>query len=151
MDIVGFLALFVLGFTAAAEFGSYAFVHPVIRRLPADQHVRVEQGLLRTFGIIMPVAMTASLVIAIAHAARGGTVGGPVELRILAAVAWGLGIISTVLVNVPINLATLRWKADAPPVDWKKRRGRWEWFQGFRSWMYLLSFALVSWAYAMSS
>ena len=34
MDVLGFAALAVGGFTACAEFGSYAFVHPVIRRLP---------------------------------------------------------------------------------------------------------------------
>ena len=45
MDILGFVALVVTGFTSCAEFGSYAFVHPVIRVLPAEQHVQVEQGL----------------------------------------------------------------------------------------------------------
>jgi len=32
MDVLGFATLVVGGFTACAEFGSYAFVHPVIRR-----------------------------------------------------------------------------------------------------------------------
>ncbi|WP_116949770.1 anthrone oxygenase family protein [Jiangella endophytica] len=146
MDVLGFVVIVVVGFTAAAEFGSYAFVHPVIRRLPPEHHVRVEQGLLRTFGIVMPPLMTASLVLAITNAARGGTEGGPLWLRVAAAVAWGLGIVSTVLVNVPINLATLRWDPDAPPESWQHTRSRWEWFQGFRSWMYLLSFVLVTWA-----
>jgi hypothetical protein len=50
MDTLGFLLLTVGGFTSCAEFGSYAFVHPVIRRLPQEHHVRVEQGLLKTFG-----------------------------------------------------------------------------------------------------
>ena len=50
MDILGFVALTVTGFTACAEFGSYAFVHPVIRGLPPEQHVQVEKGLLKTFG-----------------------------------------------------------------------------------------------------
>ena len=35
MDVLGFAALAVGGLTACAEFGSYAFAHPVIRRLPA--------------------------------------------------------------------------------------------------------------------
>lgn len=50
MDILGFVALTVTGFTSCAEFGSYAFVHPVIRELPREQHVQVEKGLLKTFG-----------------------------------------------------------------------------------------------------
>jgi hypothetical protein len=39
VDVLGFLVLTVIGFTACAEFGSYAFVHPVIRRLPERQHI----------------------------------------------------------------------------------------------------------------
>ena len=38
-DLWGYLSVVVTGFTACAEFGSYAFVHPVLRRLPAEyQH-----------------------------------------------------------------------------------------------------------------
>jgi len=40
-----FAALVVTGFTSCAEFGSYAFVHPVIRHLPPEHHVSVEKGL----------------------------------------------------------------------------------------------------------
>lgn len=151
MDVLGFVVLVVVGFTASAEFGSWAFVHPVIRRLPTEHHIRVEQGLLRTFGIFMPAAMTLSLVLTITNAARGGTAGGDLEIRVLAAVAWGLGIVSTVLVNVPTNLATLRWDAENPPERWKRRRDRWELAQGFRSWMYLLSFVLVAWGVASAA
>jgi hypothetical protein len=68
MDILGFVALVITGFTACAEFGSYAFVHPVIRMLPTEQHVQVEQGLLKTFGRIMPVLMTLCVVVAVAYA-----------------------------------------------------------------------------------
>jgi len=49
------IALIVTGFTSCAEFGSYAFVHPVLRRLPPEHHILVEQGLLRTLGRVMPV------------------------------------------------------------------------------------------------
>ena len=44
MNTLEFLLLFITGFTSCAEFGSYAFVHPVIRRLPQEQHVLVEKG-----------------------------------------------------------------------------------------------------------
>jgi len=63
MDVLGFFALAVTGFASCAEFGSYAFVHPVIRRLPQEHHLRVEQGLLRTFGRVMPVLMTLSVIL----------------------------------------------------------------------------------------
>ena len=62
MDILGFLTLTVVGFTSCAEFASYAFVHPV-RRLPAKYHLQVEQGLLKTFGRVMPLLMTLSVIL----------------------------------------------------------------------------------------
>ena len=68
MDILGFIVLVVTGFTACAEFGSYAFVHPVIRELPREQHVQVEKGLLKTFGRVMPVLMTLCVILSISYA-----------------------------------------------------------------------------------
>ncbi len=65
MDILGFIALTITGFTSCAEFGSYAFVHPVVRHLPQDHHIRVEQGLLKTFGRVMPVLMTLCVILAV--------------------------------------------------------------------------------------
>src|SRR5215469_15012912 len=101
MDILGFVALVVTGFTACAEFGSYAFVHPVIRALPPEQHVRVEQGLLKTFGRIMPVGMTLCVVLAVAYAiqmnGQEGLAGG---VRWAAAGAFTLALLSTLIFNV---------------------------------------------------
>lgn len=149
MDTLGFFTLIVTGFTACAEFGSYAFVHPVIRRLPAREHVQVEQGLLGTFGRVMPVGMTLCLVLAIADAARSGGQAGPPLWRWLAVGAFGLSLASTIVFNVPINLATGRWNADDLPGDWKATRERWELFQGVRSWLLLAGFVLVSAGFAI--
>jgi hypothetical protein len=44
----------------------------VIRRLPADYHLQVEQGLLRTFGRVMPVLMTLTLAPGVANALHAG-------------------------------------------------------------------------------
>ncbi|MGI8563674.1 MAG: hypothetical protein ACR2MZ_09000 [Candidatus Dormibacter sp.] len=53
VDVLGGFTLLVTGFVSCAEFGSYALVHPVLRRLPPTHHISVEQGLLRTFGRVM--------------------------------------------------------------------------------------------------
>jgi hypothetical protein len=145
MDILGFVALVVTGFTACAEFGSYAFVHPVIRVLPAEQHVRVEQGLLKTFGRIMPVLMTLCVVVAVAYAIQMNGVAGLAHgVRWAAAVAFIVALISTIIFNVPVNLATGRWDSKNLPSDWKQTRNRWEFFQGVRSWLLLIGFVLLS-------
>lgn len=47
MDFLGFITLMIAGFTACAEFTSYALVHPVIRQLPQKQHILFEQGSLK--------------------------------------------------------------------------------------------------------
>lgn len=137
-----FFALAVPGFTACAEFGSYAFVHSVIKQLPVEHHVAVEQGLVRTFGRVMPVLMPASLVVLIVWA---GAVGWSQPWVMGSAVSlWALGLITTVVVNVRINLITARWAAAGSTSDeWRSMRERWELFQAIRSWAFLASFLLV--------
>jgi len=145
MDILGFVSLVMTGFTACAEFGSYAFVHPVIRALPREQHMQVEQGLLKTFGRIMPVFMTLSTVLAVAYAVQmNGQQGLARGVRWAAAVAFALALISTIIFNVPINRATGRGDPHTPPSDWTQMRTRWEFFQGVRSWLLLIGFVLLS-------
>jgi uncharacterized membrane protein len=145
MDILGFVAVVLTRFTACAEFGSYAFVHPVIRVLPAEQHVQVVQGLHKTFGRIMPVLMTLCVVVALAYAIQlNGVAGLARGVRWAAAVAFLLALISTIIFNVPVNSATGRWDPKNLPSDWKQTRNRWEFFQGVRSWLLLLGFVLLS-------
>ena len=140
MSTLAFVTLAVTGFVSCAEFGSYAFVHPVIRRLPVTERITVEQGLLKTFGRIMPIGMTLTVVLAITNAAQGT---GTEPLAWLAAAAFAAALMSTLAVNVPINLATGRWDAENPPHDWEATRDRWETFQGIRSWLLLIGFILV--------
>lgn len=141
MDVLEFSTLVVTGFVACAEFGSYAFVHPVVRRLPVTAHLQVEQGLLRTFGRVMPVGMTLCVVLAVGSAMSADA--GSMVWRVLSAASFILSLGSTLVFNVPINLATGKWDAESPPPDWKETRNRWELFQGVRSWLLLVGFVLA--------
>ena len=60
MDAFALATVLVTGFVGSAEFGSAVLVHPVIRRLKTDDQLIMEQGLLKTFGRVMPVGMTAA-------------------------------------------------------------------------------------------
>src|SRR5205823_11446878 len=145
MDILGFIALVITGFTSCAEFGSYAFVHPVIRRLPQEYHIRVEQGLLNTFGRVMPVLMTLCVILSVCYAISLNWVEGTARIfRWASAASFIAALASTIIFNVPINLATGRWNANNPPEKWKETRIRWEFFQGLRSWLLLIGFVLLS-------
>lgn len=139
MNALAFAAVVVTGFIACAEFGSYAFVHPVLRQLPTRERIVVEQGLLRTFGRVMPVGMVLCVVAGVSVGIDRGT-----ALAWAAAAAFALAVLSTVLVNVPINLATGRWDPDDPPAEWQRTRRRWDRFQGVRSWLLLLGFVLTA-------
>ncbi|MDQ2840957.1 MAG: DUF1772 domain-containing protein [Acidobacteriota bacterium] len=144
MEGLAFISLVITGVTSCAEFGSYAFVHPVIRRLPHEHHIRLEQGLLKTFGRVMPVAMTLCVILSISYATRLNAVEGAAKLvRWAAAASLGAALISTIIFNVPTNLATGRWSAERPPERWKEERNRWEFFQGLRSWLLLIGFVLL--------
>ena len=96
MDLLLLSLLIVTGFVGCAEFGSVALVHPVIRRLPVEDQVVMEKGLLRTYGRVMPVGMTAAAILAGLGVARYGTVW----LGIAAAVLT-LALVVTILGNVP--------------------------------------------------
>jgi uncharacterized membrane protein len=149
LDPLEFATLVVTGFTSCAEFGSYAFVHPVIRRLPPEHHVAVEKGLLKTFGRVMPVLMTLSVVLSIGYAIRlGAVVDAANAIRWCSASVFVAALVSTIVFNVPINLATGQWNPQNPPRDWKKIRNRWEFFQGVRSWLLLAGFLLLCLAVA---
>ena len=146
MNLLALATLIVTGFISCAEFGSYAFVHPVLRRLPITERITVEQGLLKTFGRVMPVGMTLCVVLAITTAVNRGGV-----LSWSAAAAFIAAVVFTVIVNVPINSATGRWDSAHPPADWERTRSRWELFQGVRSWLLLLGFVLVCAAFTASA
>lgn len=146
MSLLTWVCLVVVGFVACAEFGSFAFVHPVIRRLPDREQVAFERGLLRTFGRVMPVGMTVTPVLLASWAA--GATGLPRGLALAAAGLTTLALGTTIAVNVGINRATGNWDPQHPPADWRSVRRRWDRFQGVRSWLLLGGFVLLSGAIA---
>ena len=125
MDFFGFAALAITGFTARAEFGSYAFVHPVLRHLPREYHPQVEQGLLRTFGRVMPTLMTLSAILSVSYAIHMRQQPTPARWVFWSAAAsFATALVSTIIFNMPINAATGRWDAANPPPNWKETRNR---------------------------
>jgi hypothetical protein len=62
-------------------------VHPVIRQLPQEYHIRVEQGLLKTFGRVMPVLMTLCVILSVSYAISLNSVGGAARIVRWASVA----------------------------------------------------------------
>lgn len=145
MGTLGFFALVLVGFTACIEFGSYKFFHPVLWQLAPTPRVQVEQGLNRTVGRAMPVLMPVSRLPTLAYALFGPQGDSlTVTLRWLAVPGVLVPVVTTLLFNVPINIATTRWDAEHPPPDWEQTRRRWEAFQALRSWLLLAAFVLLA-------
>ena len=144
MDILGFITMLIAGFTACAEFTSYALVHPVIRHLPQKHHIRFEQGSLKTYGMIMPVLMPVSVILTVSYVIFSQDLRN-IELiiRVSCAVMYILATLTTILFNVPINKKIKQWEADNPPTNWIEIRNRWMFFQAIRSWLVLIGFVLL--------
>ncbi|MFC0274657.1 anthrone oxygenase family protein [Metabacillus herbersteinensis] len=144
MSFIVFFTLVITGFTACAEFSSYALVHPVIRSLPQEQHIRFEQSSLKTFGRIMPFLMPISVILTVVFAILPqGLDVFERAIRLSSAVMFVIATITTILFNVPLNKEIKLWEAKKPPSDWQEKRKRWMFFQAIRSWLLLLGFVLL--------
>ena len=141
IQLTEIITLIVAGWVAGAESASWACVHPVIKKLPPDYQIIFQQGLLKTFGRIMPAIMTLNFILSI----RLWSITDNAEtiayyLRLSAAIALGTMIITTIFFNVPVNIATGAWNPEELPKNWKAKRDRWRFFQGYRSIILVLSF-----------
>jgi uncharacterized membrane protein len=106
--------------------------------------LQVEKGLLGTFGRVMPALMTLSVVLSVTYAVHHWQPAERVQyVRAAAALSFVAALVSTLIYNVPINVATGRWSVEKPPPNWKATRHRWEFFQAVRSWLLLLGFVLL--------
>lgn len=139
MNWLDVVAVLVIGFVGCAEFGSAVLVHPVIRKLSPNDQLVFEQGLLKTFGRVMPVGMTAAVVLTIIV-----TVADSSAWLVAASVALGLALVVTIVGNVPINLRTGWIAQDQAPEGFIAMRRRWDTFQLVRASLQLLGFVLFT-------
>jgi uncharacterized membrane protein len=138
-------SLILVGWIAGAELGSWCCVQPVVARLPYEQCVAAEQGMLRTFGRIMPVLMPLSgvLTIVLVLVSRGES-SFAFWLRVAGALCLAITLVTTLTVNVPINTRTASWPLSNDPFEWQAMRQRWHAFQGVRGGLFGAAFLLLS-------
>lgn len=126
------LTLLLAGWLAGAESASWALLQPVVARLDPVPQIRMQQGMLRTFGRVMPILLPLTSVLIVVTAVLAPS-GAPRVLWVVAAVAAAVLIAFTLIVNVPINKRTLTWDPENPPADWQDVRSRWHTYQGVRA------------------
>jgi uncharacterized membrane protein len=142
--ILEILALIAIGWISGAEIGSWFGIQPIVTRLPYDQQVFLEQAMLKTFGRIMPMIMPFSTVIVVVLAilSRHDT-NVIMWLRVVAALCIAITIVTTLIINVPINNLTAEWELTKSFERWTQIRNKWHLFQGLRGGLFLLSFILL--------
>ena len=130
--VLSTLVLILSGWLADAESASWALVQPVIARLDDTPQIRMQQGMLQTFGRVMPVLLPVTSVLIVVSAVLAPAAAARV-LWVIAAMAAAILIAFTLRVNVPINKRTLTWDAQHPPDGWQADRHRWHTYQGIRA------------------
>ncbi len=114
--VVSIAALLLSGWLAGAESASWALLQPVVARLEDTPQIKMQQGMLRTFGRVMPVLLPLTSVLIILTAVLAPA-GAARLLWVVAAVAAVIMIAFTLAINVPINKRTLTWDPEHPPRD----------------------------------
>jgi hypothetical protein len=130
--VLSTLVLLLSGWLAGAESASWALLQPVVARLDDTPQIKMQQGMLRTFGRVMPILLPLTSVLIVATAVVAPN-GAPRVLWVVAAVAAVVLIAFTLKINVPINKRTLTWDAEHPPEGWQTDRHRWHAYQGVRA------------------
>jgi Domain of unknown function (DUF1772) len=126
------LVLLLSGWLSGAESASWALLQPVVARLDDTPQITMQQGMLRTFGRVMPILLpvTSALIVLTAVVAPGGSAR---LLWVIAAIAAAILIAFTLTINIPINKRTLTWDPEHPPEAWRNDRHRWHTYQGVRA------------------
>jgi hypothetical protein len=130
--VLSTLVLLLSGWLAGAESASWALLQPVVARLEDTPQIRMQQGMLRTFGRVMPILLPLTSVLIVLTAVVAPA-GAPRVFWVIAAVAAAVLIAFTLTVNVPINQRTLIWDAEHPPEGWQADLHRWHTYQGVRA------------------
>jgi uncharacterized membrane protein len=143
MNYLELTAIIIVGWGAGAESGSWMCVHPVISKLPPNEQIIFQKGLLKTFGRVMPILMPLSLILAISvYINNSDKASLSSILQLIGSILLSTAIATTVLFNVPVNVATGHWENDNYSAEWKRKRKLWRFFQGYRSIIFIVTFII---------
>jgi uncharacterized membrane protein len=143
--VLEFVNLFCAGILAGIEFVVRYGLRGSIAVLDEQPQIRLRQALIRRLRTVVPAVFlltaASSVAVTVLHGSAFRYAG------LLAVLGWTL---VTFVGTVPINKATLTWRPDAPPADWRALVGRWERLDSARWWAAVLAFALFLTAVALT-
>lgn len=139
---LGYVFVFSLlvGFMAVVQWS----LVPAQNRLPAEGYATLEQGMNSVLKTLTPALMITALVAGIIVIVFAYRCKSKVRLLFVLAVAClGAMVLSTLLINAPVNDAVDAWNAAAPPENWQLLRDRWEFGHALRSYIGLAGLLLA--------
>jgi hypothetical protein len=145
MTALEFVNLFCAGILAGIEFVVRFGLRGSIPVLAEQPQIQLRQALIRRLRVVVPAVYGLTALSAIAVTILAGT--GFRYAGLFAVLGWTL---VTFVGTVPINKATLTWRLDAPPADWRALVRRWERLDTARWWAAALVFALFLTAAALA-
>src|SRR5579863_849428 len=115
LDVV---SVFFAGLLAGIEFVIHYGLRAPSETLDDHAQLQLRQAMVLRLRVLVPAVFAPTLVTAIAATAIDGATPG-VWLRAVGLFALLIWIAIRVIGTVPINSATLSWRLDAPPKNWK--------------------------------
>jgi uncharacterized membrane protein len=145
LKVARFANLFLVGVLTGNEFGSWAGLHPALRELPHQAHVRSEQAVTRRFGKMMPALMMGALVSFVPVLSLVTDRRSSYFLFSLAGMVCYVTMLAITLTgNVPINRRTLELDPDTTPrEEVLELRARWDRLHAARNVLNLAGFGLA--------
>jgi len=140
-----FVNVLLTGVLTGNEFGSWAALHPALRELPHQAHVRSEQAVTRRYGKMMPALMTGALVSFVPILSLVSDRRSLSFLFDLAGmVCYATMLAITLAGNIPINRRTLELGPDTTfREEFLELRARWDRLHKVRNVLNLTGFGLA--------
>jgi len=147
--VIEFISLFFAGILAGVEIVIHYAVRGATEVLDEKSQIRLRQALILRLrwlvpAFFVPTALTAIAVTILDHSSRGSIFR---YAGLLAILVW---VLVRVVGTVRINSATLEWKADAPPKNWREQIATSERFHIVGTWAAILTFVFFLIATALS-
>jgi hypothetical protein len=138
--LLEFISLFFAGILAGMEIIIHYAVRGATEILEEKPQIQLRQALILRLRWLVPAFFILTIV---EHSKRG------VAFRYLGLFAIFVWILVRVVGTVRINSATLEWKADAPPKDWKEQIASSEQFHIVGTWAAIMAFTFFLIAVAL--
>jgi hypothetical protein len=138
--VLSFVNLFFTGMLAGMEFVIHYGVSLATEALGDQAQLQLRQALVLRLRLLIPAFFVPTVLSAIAVTILDGTAPGW-WFRAAGLVALLIWILIRVIGTVPINSATLTWKASAPPENWKARVTHAERFHIVGVWAVIITLA----------